>query len=373
MLISPTAMNFLPTLIWHIGALVYFLGVRAKSRPTRFFTGWMVGLTLIILSHFAARVIYAPLSGYVYWIGGIGSALLAVTFELQFAYHFLCTPWPREARAVLLVSAAVTVGMVAGMLAEVASLPHQAVYNFTQFLYGLYRLNSQDIFTSAAIFDIVHPIGHLWAVIVLLRKTLYLTAPQPGQPWWRRLWRGLWRPQTKEARSARTLTCLVATAPLTAVVEILEAHYLLPPASFALLYMLLVFTIVLVYVDNAPERSAFMVRITGISLLTVLLTIGLLSPRLLAQERETYTQTQRAELAHVKTLIETGQVLAGRVPTEVAYVAARPAGGGIFATDYRVLFSREPALDAQALAQQDAAMKTGLEQGLFNAQTLVLT
>ena len=116
-----------------------------------------------------------------------------------------------------------------------------------------------------------------------------------------------------------------------------------------------------------------MVRITGISLLTVLLTIGLLSPRLLAQERETYTQTQRAELAHVKTLIETGQVLAGRVPTEVAYVAARPAGWGIFATDYRVLFSREPALDAQALAQQDAAMKTGLEQGLFNAQTLVLT
>lgn len=367
-LVSPAAMNFLPTLAWHVVVLAYFVGMRAKSRPTWFFTGWMLGLTIITGSSFVARVIYAPLSGYVYWIGGIGSALLAVTFELQFAYHFLCAPWPREARAVLLVSATVTVGTVAGMLAEAALIPHQAIYNFAQFLYGMYRLDSQNVFTSAAFFDVVHPIGHLWAVIVLLRKTLYLTAPQAGQPWWRRLW----QPQTKEARSARTLTCLVAAAPLTAVVEVLEAHYLLPPASFALLYMLFVFAIVLVSIENSSERSAFMVKIMGISLITVLLVIGLVSPRLLAQERETYTWTQRAELAHVETLIETGPVLAGRVPDGVAYVAARPASGGIFASDYRLLFSREPALDAQALAQQDAALKAGLEQGLFNARISML-
>src|SRR5512136_2642671 len=102
-LISPTAINFLPALVWHGLVLVYFLRQRAKSKPTWLFTGWMLGLTLVTTASFLSRLIYAPLGGYIYWIGGILAAWLALTFELQLAYHFSGTPWPREARAVLLI------------------------------------------------------------------------------------------------------------------------------------------------------------------------------------------------------------------------------------------------------------------------------
>jgi len=62
-LISPTAINFLPALAWHVLVLGYLLRQRAKSKPTWLFTGWMVGLTLVIAASFLPRLIYAPLGG----------------------------------------------------------------------------------------------------------------------------------------------------------------------------------------------------------------------------------------------------------------------------------------------------------------------
>lgn len=368
-LISPTAINFLPALAWHVLVLGYLLRQRAKSKPTWLFTGWMVGLTLVIAASFLPRLIYAPLGGYIYWIGGILSAWLALTFELQLAYHFSGTPWPREARAALLISITLLLGLALEMAAEVILIPHQVAYSFPQFLYGIYRLDNQDIFVSAAVFNIMHPIGHVWAVIVLLRKIFYLTVPQPRQPWPRRLWEGLWRPRSKVARSVRTLTLLVVITPLLAGADILETHYLLPSGSFALVYMLCVFTIVLVYVENAPEPSPFVARVIGVSLATVLLTIGLVAPWLLALGRETYVQTHRAELAHLQTLLETNAPdWVVRVPADVAYIAARPAAGGVFSTEYRMLFSRDPALTADLLTRHDAEMKTGLALGWLSAR-----
>ncbi len=368
-LISPTAINFLPALTWHVLVLGYLVRQRAKSKPTWLFTGWMAGLTLVMAATFLPRLIYAPLGGYIYWIGGILSAMLALTFELQLAYHFSGNPWPGEARAVLFMSLTALVGLALAMAAEVILVPHLVAYSFARFLYGIYRLDSQDIFISAAIFDLVHPIGYVWAAIVLLRKTYYLAAPQPGQAWLRRLWGGLRRPRSKAAESVRTLTLLVTLAPLSAVADILETYYFLPPGSFAWIYMLFIFVTVLVYVENAPEPSSFVVRIIGVSLATVLLTIGLVAPGLLALGHETYNRTRQAELAHLQTLLETGNpAWMARVPAAVLYIAARPAGGDIFSAEYHMLFSRDPTLTADLLTRHDAEMETGLASGWLSTR-----
>ncbi len=368
-LISPTAINFLPGLAWHVLVLGYLVRQRAKSKPTWLFTGWMAGLTLVIAALFLPRLIYAPLGGYIYWIGGILSAWLALTFELQLAYHFSGNPWPGEARAVLFFSLTTLVGLALVMAAEVILIPHLVAYSFAQFLYGIYRLDSQDIFISAAIFDLVHPIGHVWAVIVLLRKTHYLVASQPRQAWLRRLWAGLWRPMGKAAWSVRTLTLLVVVTPLLATADVLETYHFLPPGSFAWVYMLFVFIMVLVYVENAPEPSPFVARVIGVSLATVLLTIGLVAPGLLAMGRETYNLTRQAELAHLQTLLETNTLdWVGRVPPDVAYIAARPAAGGVFSAQYHMLFSRDPALTAGLLTRHDAEMRAGLALGWLSTR-----
>lgn len=368
-LISPTAINFLPALAWHGLVLGYLLRQRAKSKPTWFFTGWMVGLTLVVATIFLPRLIYAPLGGYIYWIGGILSAMLALTFELQLAYHFSGNPWPAEARAVLFISLTTLLGLVLVMVAEVILIPHTVAYSFAKFLYGIYRLGSQDIFVSAAVFDLVHPIGHVWAVIVLLRKIFYLTVPQLRLSWPQRLWEGLRRPRSKVARSVRTLTLLVVVTPLLAAADILETYYLLPSGSFALVYMLCVFTIVLAYVENAPEPSPFVARVIGVSLATVLLTIGLVAPGLLVLGRETYNRTRQAELAHLQTLLETNTPdWVARVPADVTYIAARPAAGGLFSARYQMLFSRDPTLTADLLTRHDADMKAGLALGWLSTR-----
>ena len=366
-LISPPALEYLPVLIWHLVILGYLFSRKDKSKLTWLLTGWLCGLTMLMLSCFAGHAIYAPLGGYIFWIGGMVSALFALNLELQFAYRFPRPGYGREARRLLVVSGAVALGIISLAIAEAITSLTLPAYNFGQFLYGFFNPTGNFQITSATLFNIAHLAGRLWVFIVWLRKTIRLAMiAQPAAPRWRRTAAFLWRPPNKEARVARNFTLLMATALLAALVEIGESLALLPAGSFFTLYSLTLFGIVLTYADNAPEPSTFMAKLVGISLVTLLIILGLVNPLALRAERAAYHKARHSELAHIKTLLDVRELT--QIPPEVLYIAARTADGGLFADAYHLLFSRVADLSAETFVQQDAHSRRGITQDIASAR-----
>ncbi len=105
LLLSPTALNYVPVLYLHLVSLGYLLYKRHSSRPTRLFCGWLGGMTFMTASQAAAGALYGtPASAYLAWWGGVTGVTFALIALLQFAYHFPRLRYAREARVVLALS-----------------------------------------------------------------------------------------------------------------------------------------------------------------------------------------------------------------------------------------------------------------------------
>lgn len=355
-------MGFLPMLILHLLIVGYLLSWRQKSSATWLLIGWQSCLLLLIVSLFAARTVYNPLSVYLEWMGGTTFAMLGTVFMIQFAYHFPRPFYPREARVLLIISSLVWLGLVGLMVIEAKTAPGVLNYHFEGFLYGfLIPPGEKQGLASFDIFDLLHPLAFIWTLLIWLRQSVRLSRAEehPNQPGW---WQLLNRPRGQAAVATRNFALLFVAALLTVVISTLEARSYLPDGSFATAYLLAWFAWILVYVNSAPEATSFMARLVGISLVTLLVIVGLANPLLLTWYDQAYEQARQTELAYLQRLISRNDV--SRPPEPVEYLLVRPATGGPFATDYRLLFSRRAGLTAQDFVQSDARVQEALEQGV---------
>jgi signal transduction histidine kinase len=337
-LLSPNAMGFVPTFLMQIIILVALLAWQQKSRATWLLIGWQGGLCLMSASFLAGYSIYTPLSGYLYWIGGITFAWLAVTLAIQFAYHFPRRLFPREARRVLILSLALWGGLLALMGIEALSGLYSMNYAFDAFFYG-YLSTAAPPLSSVALFDILHPLAFLWPAVVWLRQSVRLAADQ----------------HANDARTARVMALVFSVALLSPLASMLEERSLVPVGSFAASFLIAEAVFVLTYLDYSPAPTSFQVKLVGISLVTMLLLVGLLAPLMLKWSQQTYHAARHDEVATIKQLI--GHSLTDEMPASVQYVATRPADGGLFSSSYQVLFSRTSHMNATLLTAEDARLR----------------
>ncbi|MBN1487504.1 MAG: GAF domain-containing protein, partial [Anaerolineae bacterium] len=143
----------------------------------------------------------------------------------------------------------------------------------------------------------------------------------------------------------------------------------LPPGMFALVYLLVLGVIMFTYVNYAPEPTSLMVKLVGISLVTLLIVFGTVSDYVLRARQRTYLELRQAELAHLQTLITTDNFT--DIPADIVYVAARPVAG-LFANVYQMRFARGNAPTAAQLMAHDALLREGLGQGHFPTLIAVL-
>ncbi len=148
-LLSPDAMGFFPTLLMQIIILVFLLFWRQKSLVIWLLIGWQCSLMLLVASFFAGLTIYAPLGGYIYWIGCITFAWIANIFIIQFAYHIPRLLYPREARIVLVLSLMLGVALLTLMYGEASRKPRITDYGFDTFYYGIVTTSQGPSFFSA--------------------------------------------------------------------------------------------------------------------------------------------------------------------------------------------------------------------------------
>ncbi|MFP4394005.1 MAG: ATP-binding protein [Anaerolineales bacterium] len=383
-LLSPTAMAYLPVLLLHLVSLGYLLLHGLKSRQTWLFSGWLGGMTLMVMTQFAARVVYAPrVSGYVDWWGGVGGVTLAMIALLQFAYHFPRPRYPREARLVLILSVVVTGAIWAWMAWEtVMAGPHYTsvtgapdialastsvweVYDFERFVFGFVAPRDAGPWVSFKLFDLWQVIGNLWVLLIWVRKTIQFSSPRQDFSPTRHALYALAHPQGREARLSRAWVLLMILAPLTVVISAIDAAGRLPPGAFATVHLLVLFAITMTYVHYAPEPTSLMVKLVGISLVTLLVILGIVSSYGLQMRQRSFAQLHQAEVAHVQTLVAMSDL--PQLPAEVRYVAARPVAG-LYADAYQMLAARPGAADAAHLAAHDALLRAGLLRDHFPAR-----
>lgn len=383
--LSPAAMHYIPLLLLHGVSLGYLLLKPSRSRPTWLFCGWLAGMTLMTASQAVARAITVPkFSSYVGWWGGVGGVSLAMIALIQFAYYFPRLRYPREARAALIGSLCFT-GLLFGWMAwETLAFPGHLVYtgavepysprvrwilySFEHFTHGSVVPRDAGLWISFKVFDIWQIVGNLWVLAIWLRKAVQFSRPADGAGW-RRAPAALRHPQGEEARLSRAWALLMLLSPLPVLASALEGANLLPAGLFATVHLLVLFAMVLIYVDYAPEPISFMVRLVGISLVTVLVILGLVSSYTLRTHRRAYDRVRRAELDHVRTLIAAGRLDA--LPPDVLYVAERSVRG-LFAADYRMLAAKPSAPDAAALTAQDTLLREGLARAHYPTRFAVL-
>ncbi len=133
--------------------------------------------------------------------------------------------------------------------------------------------------------------GLLWAPIVFLRQSLAASAREtPGRPQGsprqrvlRALWRpfrDLWRPRGQAARTARAMTLVYLLPFGVGLLSIFRSSYGIPQEllqigrSLGIMVALAAFAVI--YLNYLPETTSFMVRLVGISLVTLLTVMGAL-------------------------------------------------------------------------------------------------
>jgi signal transduction histidine kinase len=389
--ISPGTMDYVPILILHVIGLAYLLLRRPRSQQTWLFTAWLGGMTAMILARTLARTLYGVPSVYLEWWGGTTSVTLALVAWLQFGYRYPRPRYPREARVVLILSLLFSLALFLWMAWEtafyagrllhpiprldtpgVAYAPQVSerwtLYGFAEFIYGFVGDRDRG-WVSIKAFDAWQILANSWVLLLWVRKTIQFSPSTPNGPWWKRAGWALWSPRGEEARTTRTWVLVMLLAPLPVLASFLEPAGVVPDGTFTTVDMMAMFAVFLTFINTSPEPASLMVRLVGISLLTNLLILGLVSGEVLRAHQRTYHRTRRAELAHVKTLVDVGDLDAA--PEAVRYVAAR-SPRGLFAPAYELLLSRAANLSAGTLAAWDAQFQAGLKARSFSARVLIL-
>ncbi|MGC9357038.1 MAG: response regulator [Anaerolineae bacterium] len=261
--LTPAAIGYLTQLI--LSALIsgYFL-VALRRQPVahlRWLSGAFTAITAFIATLFLEAALLPPAPVLIVVFLQIPLLSVAWVCLLQFAYHYpaLCTALCREARLTLFAS-----GLYA--LWETGF----AVYRFVRLRAGVveYRIDWTDYLLLLLL---------LWLPVVFVRQ-MYRLAPS-HERFWVRL-RAAWlHPVGREGRALRTFTLIFLFVASLSLFNLLRTFYLMPVAlvnviiSLGILIALFVFA--LAYLDQRPETTSFIVKLSGVTLTAVLAILGI--------------------------------------------------------------------------------------------------
>ncbi|MDQ2806824.1 MAG: HAMP domain-containing protein [Chloroflexota bacterium] len=342
--LSLPALRVLPSLL--LAGLVagYLLGRRGARPATRLLGLYFAIETVGLLLGFLHQTILRPAAAYTGVVSDIGF-LAELVVLVQFAYSFPQPAWRREARWALLVTG------IGALLFAARDLLGAAVAQ-PQFAggAGVYVLPPGALIGAmtgvAALLDSLRPLFNYllygWAALVLLRQA---AAAAPAVP--RAAWQRAVQPTTALGRAARLFAGVVVGAAICTAL----AQFLSPDLSdLAGLLVLLAF--IVVHLNNGAEPSSFQVKLVGISLVTLLVILGLVNIRTLAQADQFYDQAHQDEGRQIAQQLAAG--IPPMPPPAVAYIAARAGTGAL-----RLLYARDPALSLPDLAAVAAADPPG--------------
>ncbi len=333
---------FLVFLIAFIQTL--FLVFKKDKKPASY---WLIGLfagfSIMLFGYFLAYSIYSPGAAYHRYLTVF--VLFANANMSGFAYAF-----PRDDFAVerhYAVPAAFLIALIAYFQFIYKTIGTEKIYNFDAHLYTF------DYGASTAFFILLL---FLWPLIVLVRKTI-LYSPYDGKlaqhitdkkDFVTRLkitffyfcigsWKVI-KPIGRDAKAVRTFILVIILLITTAVSNVLNKNGILPYDYYAIFYsnsvMIICFVLLMAYLNSSGETTTFMIKLVGISLITVLLILGVISNFTLDLSEIDYDNQRMAEInANKESIIKDNF---SELPEEISYILRSDAGKDITHIDREI-------------------------------------
>ncbi len=260
MFLTPIAIGYLTQLILATIISAYLLWrLRRRPRPRHSIsvTLFFIMLTGFISMLFGEASLLTPLRFYAVFLQ-VPLLSLAWFCLLDFAYQFTpLSPAMRTESRVALGLAALYIFWESGY----------AVFRFVQLHAGVveYRIDWTDYLLLLYL---------LWPALIFARQMLRLVPP--AYHGWRRVWVAFRHPADHEARALRTFTFITFSVIVLSLCNILRTFYLLSVAlanlSIALGVLIALCAFALAYLNHRPESTSFIIKLSGVTLTTMLAT-----------------------------------------------------------------------------------------------------
>ena len=280
---------------------VYLVMVKGKSEATRALTLFFIAFTGAMGFEFLVFSTARPWGFYMGFIQGV-LLFVALGAMLLFAYRFPENRHPRESRWALGIAGTINVGTVTSMFCVINWLP--------------------DLEHFLLLSSLVMTLNVLWIATVFARKTMLFSAEMRGDE--RPNWRHFWRARGRQAKALRGFCFLIVVWLLVSSSLTLESvgsismDLLLGVMTLGILFFL--FAFVLLYVNSATEPTSFNVKLVGISLVAMLVTMGDLGTFVAWRFTTAYREDRLREVELVRRAVAEGDF--GNVPEAVLCVDA---------------------------------------------------
>jgi signal transduction histidine kinase len=306
--ITPYSFNALALFFIGLAGVFYLLRLQEKTSATRIISIVMLGFTLGMASWLA--------NGIVFWGSALipftdACAVVSMSGVMIFAYHYPQKVGSIEARIITIL------GSTISLVTVVASLA-----------YAIQFVLSQTAVPWMSPYAIVTINGatSLIALVACLRRLLSLQAEQLSNGW-RGAISALWHPKTRPIRLLRNFTFALFFGIFQGIATILSSFFhlstqaapLIINLSFSLMLIIFVYSIF----DITAEQPRLVVRLVGLSLVTVLGLSGIVGMYAHTMSSEWTNAISRADVAITRQILKTGDL--GLLPNRIAYILAAPA------------------------------------------------
>ena len=343
-----------------------------KTAPTWMLAFAYLGFTMMFLGYFVSYTVFHEIGAFHRWLTVM--VLFAQAPYLMFAYYFPENDRPREAR--IAIPIAVLLAVIGWGRFAYITYTGESFYSFEAHTFQ---------FAAGRIVAINILFFFLWMIVVFLRKALRYTEYTGALGRWLQKPEKFFSletirfnlarlisipivllfPRGKKAQAASGFAIGILLLMATGYLNLLNKGGSLDYETYGFLFsifsLVAFFVIFMSYLNNSPEPTTFMVKLIGISLVTLLLMFTFVGNITLANNEANYDAKHLAEVTGSRQ-----EILAGdfqNIDPEIMYVMRRPAGPGLFADNYEILFNREGALAEEGLkAGREVQKRVWMEQ-----------
>lgn len=321
--VTPYSFNALALFIICLAGMLYLLGLKTKTAAIHAMTLVMTGFTLAMASWLANNIVFW---GSAFTPFTEASVVVSIAGMILFAYQYPHRVRSLEAR--LLSAFAALVGFSALLI----SLWYALQFFITR---------GAGMTPLPPFFWVLNPLISVLGLLVTLRRTLM------EQTALRSDGRGLalsalWRPASRPVRLLRNLFFAGALGMVQGIVSVLDGLIQFPPIlasllinlSLALMFVVLVYSVF----DLTDEQPRLIVRLVGLSLVTVLGIAGIVGTYTFNLAAESVYAQVHLDVALTRSALSAGG--SADWPENVAFILAGSAEEMAAKSDQRLVYAQ---------------------------------
>lgn len=335
-------------LLWLMS--LFLISKKDKTPPTWWLFGVLFGYSILLFGYVFGYSVNAPWGAFHRYF------TLSVVFGnwcfIGFAYNFPKLDFPKETKIVLPVAFIILTFVYFEFI--LSTLGMEKIYNFTAHTYTF------DYGAGSSIFIFL---SQVLPLSILIRKTILYSNYQGFFSSWLEKrestpifpryylakffigWIKFLKPKGKEAIASKGFAVSILLLLTIAISNILNKSGSLSYETYAMIFsnltLIICFYLVITYINNSPEPTTFMVKLVGVSLVTILMVIGFVGNLTLSLSEKKFDNERKIEIQGAKKDILTGNYK--DLPPNIQYIIKKPKESDIFNNQLELLFVKDDA------------------------------